>query len=598
MEQSYLEHIATIPELLDHHSRQQPKKTAYRHLSPQNAWEDSSWETLADEVSHLASSLASKGCVPGERVAILAPTSHLWHILFLAVVRLRGAVVGLNPHDANSEISRVLEQSKASVLVVLNEDVLKRLAEEKYGSLKLIVLLEGTKNGRENVCLFSELIDQPAQADQLTKFSPRPEDPVTLIYTSGTCGQPKGIIYTHKQLIAACRAVVDSLPPEMHRGSTVAWLPMANLLQQMINLYVLASGGTICFVEDPRMIMEALPQVNPSVFIGVPRFYEKVHAGIRNRVAKEPLFKRCLVGLALKIAHLHWTYRENERIPPLLLRLAHRLADTLVLSRLRSCMGSKMTCLFTGSAPTPAWLVRFFHAIGLPLFEVYGTSENTVFIAMNRPGAVKPGSVGKPLPYNEIRIAESGEVMVRGPGLFYGYFGEDEDRARFSEDGFLRTGDFGHFDEEGFLFLTGRDSDLIKTSTGRRISLVRIESLLREIPGVDQVAVFGASRPFLVALFVMDLTDLERNLRSLTRDPAVAYRPAESPAIRKYLEQKLEELKDKLPSYAQIGSFSVLPEPFTAEKEELTTNLKMRRHKIEEHYRELIEEMYQQQQNN
>jgi long-chain acyl-CoA synthetase len=374
-----------------------------------------------------------------------------------------------------------------------------------------------------------------------------------MIFSSGTTGSPKPIVYRHMQVLVAAAALIDAYPEFRAGCRLLCWLPLANLFQRMLNFCAIATGATTYMIGDPRTVMAHVAQASPHLIIGVPRFYEKIHSGIEARIAALPKPASALSRWALRTAI------RGRRTG-----LRHALADRLVLRRLRAIFGTNIRYFISGSAPMPRWLLDWFEAIGLPVFEAYGMSENIVPISMNRPGAYRAGTVGKPLPPNEVRIASGGEIEVRGPGVFQGY-GIDAERSPDEKEAeigrFWQSDDLGALDEAGFLRITGRKTELFKTSTGRWVSPAEIEARLRRIPQIDHAVALGAGRKAVIALLCVQpsarTASIQKDVAAVMQDIAVYQRPAGVLITRQSL---------------------------TIDGGELTTNLKLRRNVVETKY--------------
>jgi long-chain acyl-CoA synthetase len=318
--------------------------------------------------------------------------------------------------------------------------------------------------------------------------------------------------------------------------------------------------------------MTALPTVSPDIFVGVPRFYEKLHQGICDRIAAEPRLRRGVIRLAWSVGRRYSRHRLENRPVPLWLGCVHRIVDRTILVRVRRIMGERLRFMITGSAPTPKRLLEEFHALGWVVLEAYGLSENVLPMAMNRPDDFRFGTVGQPLPGNEIVVGHDGTIRVRGPGVFTGYLGNAEASPCDSE-GFYATGDCGRWDRDGHLLLTGRTSDVIKTSTGRRIAPAAVEASLRSVPGVDQAVLIGAGRKCLVALCSLQSTSDEMGRESL----------------RAALTEQLALINEP----ERPRAIGIVERPLSIELGELTANLKIKRGAIEKAHGELIQELYE-----
>jgi long-chain acyl-CoA synthetase len=344
-----------------------------------------------------------------------------------------------------------------------------------------------------------------------------------------------------------------------------------------MNQCALMTGSSLYMVADPLKVLDYVKEIQPDVFIGVPRFYEKVASGITAKVNQEKGAKGAIAREALRIGAQYAAVVRAGKTPPLGLQLRHRLADRMVLGRLRSMLGDRLQYLISGSAPIAPSVLEFFQSFGWLVLEAYGLSENILPMAMNTPNAYRYGTVGKVLSDNEIRLDADGEVMVRGPGLFTGYYGDAESFARVSENGFYRTGDYGSVDDAGFLRLTGRKSEIIKTSAGRRIALPPIESSLREIPWIDHAMVLGSGRKCLAALVTVDKAALSSAGVSV-----------HAPQFRDALLTRI----NLMTRHEQPAAAIVLQRPFSVDGGELTPNLKLRRMEIERKYKAAIDGLY------
>jgi long-chain acyl-CoA synthetase len=338
--------------------------------------------------------------------------------------------------------------------------------------------------------------------------------------------------------------------------------------------------------------MQTIREVRPTIFVAVPRFYEKFHEGLQLKLGSGTAFGRRLLdrALAAQTRLLQPPTCEGRRT--WLRRLEAAALDACVLRRIRSALGGRIRYLITGSAPTAPWLLEFFQAAGLPILEAYGVSENTIPIAANRPEELRFGSVGRPLSGNDVRLADDGEVLVRSAGMFRGYLGAERE-SRFTADGFYCTGDLGRFDDDGFLYLTGRKAELIKTSTGRRISPVRVETVYRQSPLFEQFVTIGNGRRFLSALIVLNEQAVAGALRKSGGSvPHRSIRSSGDSQVAEIVQTELERLGQELPPQERVARFAILPRPLSIEAGELTPTLKLRRAVIEANHQELIDPLY------
>jgi long-chain acyl-CoA synthetase len=573
--------LETVLGFLRDQAHRTPDAPSIYSRSPAGEWNAICWADLWSRIIHLANWLQKKGLVQGDRLAIISPNCLEWELIHLGALASGAVLIGVDGHDTAERIQKILDNAAVNALVVKDSSVLAKIGEKSHGA-KFIVLLSGDMDQNlPNTISWHEIWkDAKSQGDD--EFTlPKGDDPATLIYTSGTTGEPKGILYTHSQVLLACQAVIRVLPKPLPGARFVCWLPLSNLFQRIMNQCALMTGSSLYMVADPLKVLDYVKEIQPDVFIGVPRFFEKVASGIRSKVTHEKGLKRAVAGFALEVGARRASALRAGKSPSLTMNLQHRLADRIVLRRVRGLFGDRLQYLISGSAPMAPWVLEFFQSLGLLVLEAYGLSENILPMAMNTLTSYRFGTVGKVLPENEIRLNSDGEVLVKGPGLFNGYHGDAESYSRVSEDGFYRTGDYGSFDDAGFLRLTGRKSEIIKTSAGRRIALPPIESTLREIPWVDHALVLGSGRKCLAALVTVDRNALPGSATGLS---------AHEPRLRADLLASI----NRLGRHEQPAAAILLLRSFTIDGGELTPNLKLRRMEIERKYGLAIENLYAQ----
>lgn len=566
--------MKTVLECLRDTAREAPDGLAiFSHA--ESGWSGVTWKQVWDSVVALSIEFTARGLAAGDRLAIIAPNSLQWEITHFAALAAGAVVVGLDAHDTSERLQIVLRHAGITALVVDNESVLAKLGNTADHA-KFVVLLSPTDQRRRDAAhlTWDQIAHQGSENLPTQPDLPKINSPATIIYTSGTTGEPKGILYNHGQLAFACETIIATLPKARPGARFVCWLPLSNLFQRVMNLCAIASGSSIYVVANPLKVLDFVSAIEPDVFIGVPRFYEKLALGIKSKVAEERGLKRIFANYALSVGDRYATLRRAGSVPGIALQLQHKLVDRLVLRRLRGLMGHRLQYLVSGSAPIPKWILEYFASFGWLVLEAYGLSENILPVAMNTPGAYQFGSVGKLMPGSELRIADDGELMVKGPGLFAGYLGVPGSFEAVSEEGFYRTGDIGRLDETGFLKLTGRKSEIIKTTAGRRIALPAVESVLRELPWVDHAVAFGSGRKCLVALLTINGGDQSAADTHTRRAELAAH------------------IDTKLSQHERPAAVMLLSQPFTIDGGELTPNLKLRRMEIEKKYQPLIEELF------
>jgi long-chain acyl-CoA synthetase len=521
------------------------------------------------------------GLKAGDRLAILARTCPEWQAAEMAGLLVGGVIVGVDPHSSVDLVAHIFERARIKALVVDGPTSLVKIPRDLLGQLKFVVSMQdpGMAGAGTRVVHWSALQTR-AKPNSVGNHFPAANDAAALIYTAGTTGAPKGILFTHAQIVSGCRAIRDAFPQLGQGDSTLCWLPMAHLFQRMMNLVAMTCGVTTYFVEDPHQIMACIQETRPTVLVAVPRFYEKLCEGIQERLAAQTGWQKRLLDWTLAAGRKRSRALAARGSVPWSLQVWHMLLDRLVGTRIRTVLGGNIKFMITGSAPIAPWLLEYMDSIGFLVLEAYGISENTVPIAANRLDGYRFGSVGKPLSENQLHFAKDGEILVKGPGLFHGYENDERGAGVFTADGFYPTGDYGRLDSDGFLILEGRKEDIIKTSTGRRISPARVEAVYRRCPHVDQVVVFGNGRQHLTALVTPRI------------DGAGPSREAK-PEIRELIHHEMEAIGDELASYERVRAFAVLPRALTIADGEITPTLKLCRARIASNHASVIEGLYE-----
>lgn len=536
-----------IPELLLLRRAMSPDRPACCYQLADGSWTMQTWSEYVADVERVAADFCSRGMAPGDRLAIVIPTCREWELANQSGLANGAVILGIDPRTAIDELVWVLRHAEANWLVA-TPGVLAALPESQRLALRgVVVLAESPAQAGEHRLRWPDrsAIAPPQPSMQTLVAQRNPDDLATIIYTSGTTGVPKGIAVTHRQITVACQAIVEAFPELDETDTTVCWLPLTALFQRMLNMVAVARGIATYFLEDPRRMLESLSEISPTFLIGVPRFYEKLQATLRD---------------APNDAALEWRKR--------------------------------LKYMITGSAPLGKTVLEDLHARGVLVLEAYGVTENTVPMAANRYDQYRFGSVGKPLSQNELRFDADGEILVRSPGLFANYFREPPPTDRFTEDGFYRTGDCGYLDPDGFLYLTGRKTELIKTSTGRRIAPISIEFAYGRSPYLDQVVVAGDGRKYLVALVALNRPCIDRYLAE-SGAPSDVEQPRSLALIKELVLREFERWGTQLAPHERVLAVGILPEPLTAARGEITSAGKLRRAAIAANYGDLLEELYQ-----
>lgn len=592
-------------------------KVAFRFPVPSpsgepEVWESLTWAQAHDRVRNIALGLHSLGVTSQARCAIISNTRVEWILADLAVLCAGGASTTVYPTSTPPDCAYIVSDSGSMVAFVENdEQVDKLLAQRSHmPGLSKIVSFEGTAGADDDWVM--SLAELEATGSRLAEEKPdlfeelvssvRPDHLATLIYTSGTTGRPKGVRLAHSNWLYEARAMVD-LDEELRTQGweligeddvQYLWLPLSHVFGKLMEVAQLRTGFTTAVDGRVDKIVENLAVVRPTFMAAAPRIFEKVYNKVvlqakEGGAAKYAIF-RWAVGVADRVSRV----REQGGEPRGLLAVQHRIAHKLVHSKLHARFGGRLRFFISGSAPLAPDIGRFFYGAGITILEGYGLTETTAGAFLTRPNDVRFGYVGLPLPGTEVRIAEDGEVMLRGECVMQGYHNlSGSTEAVLTEDGWFATGDIGEL-ENGRLRITDRKKELIKTSGGKYVAPQKIESRFKALcPYVEHLMVHGDRRPYCVALVSLDPEAIgawaaEQGLDSLDHRSL-----SKEPAVRAMLQEAIDELNKDLPQFETIKYFTVLPNQLTVEQGEITPSLKMRRRIIEDRYAELLDEMYQ-----
>jgi long-chain acyl-CoA synthetase len=559
-----------------------------------------SYSELGTIASEIARGLIALGVQAGDRVAILGLTCADWTLADCGV-QVAGAVVAPIYHtNSPEECGYVLRHSDAKVVLCENAAQAAKV-DQVRGScpeLEQIVLFD---DGREDALTIDRLrrlgaeVPPDAVAERLAALTP--DDIATLVYTSGTTGPPKGCMLSHANFLATTRMYAEQLHFNASH-SLYQFLPLAHVLARVAQAVALSVGARIVYwTGDPAKIIDELRETAPTHFPAVPRIYEKIHGSVLGRIATGPAPQRRAQRLLFE-----WAVEQGARtrralregkLPDPLTDLQYRIADRLVLSNVRRVFGPRLELCMVGAAPVARELLEFFDACGVLVLEGYGLSETCAAATVNTADAVRFGTVGQPLPGTEVRIEPDGEILIRGPHVFKGYFKDpDATDDALTADGWLRSGDLGAIDKDGFVRITGRKKDLIITSSGKNITPVNVESELRESRYISEAVVFGDDRPYLVAMLTLDCDEAAKLAESLgiENDAATI---ARDPRVHDELQREVDEVNAKFARIEQIKRFGILDHDLTQREGEVTPTLKVKRAFVYDKYGDFFARLYE-----
>jgi long-chain acyl-CoA synthetase len=414
----------------------------------------------------------------------------------------------------------------------------------------------------------------------------------TLIYTSGTTGEPKGVMLTHANLSSNS---IESLRSHVVQPGDLGleFLPLSHVYERTVGYGYLSKGVTIAYVENIESVGQALQEVHPTMAAAVPRLFEKIYGGIIEKGRREHGLKRKIFDWALRVAHDSVPWRAYDKTPSAGLKMRWSVADQLVFSKIRAGLGGRLRTFVSGGAPLSPALAEFFWSVGIPVYQGYGLTETSPVVTSNRPDDHKVGTVGRPIPTVQVRIADDGEILVKGTCVMQGYFGKPEaTKAVISPDGWLATGDIGRLDADGYLIITDRKKELIKTAGGKYVAPAPIENSLKTSPYILNAIVVGDQRKFCSVLVVLNAPVAQMEAKKQGREFASPSQMLTDSWVRDLLSREIERLTANLAQYEKPKRFAVLEQDFTTANGELTHTLKMRRRIIEERYQDVIAKLY------
>ncbi|NNE19921.1 MAG: long-chain fatty acid--CoA ligase [Myxococcales bacterium] len=580
----------TIPNRLLQRAKKTPNDPAY-YVRQGGTWKPTNWGTYSDQVTQAGRALVALGFEPGQTVCILGFNRPEWAVMDIATMGTGGAPAGIYTTCSPVEVRYIVAHADAPVILVENEDQWRKVLAERANmpNLKHVVTMKGCPAiADEMVMSWEEFMakgdDVETQAYLDRVQSLKPEALATLIYTSGTTGPPKGVMLSNENL-AWTSNVAISITTISSNDCALSYLPLSHIAEQMFTLHIpITTGARVYFAESIEAVPENLKEVQPTIFFGVPRIWEKFHAGISAKLKEATGVKAKLVKWAMKVG---W---EANQTPDGSKGLQFQLADKLIYSKLLPAigMGNARVCV-TGAAPIAREVLEFFAGLNLVILEVYGQSEDSGPTSFNTPSRYRFGSVGPALPGVEVKIAEDDEIMVKGPNVFLGYYKDQGATDATLSDGWLHSGDLGAFDRDGFLNITGRKKDIIITAGGKNITPKNLESGIKNHPLIDEAVVIGDRRKYLSALVTIDAEAGPAWAAANGEDASALHKNAK---LRASIQAHIEEMNKEFARVEQIKKFTILKRNFTVEDGELTPTLKVKRAKVNDHFAEDIEAMY------
>jgi len=588
-----------VPELLLRRVELTPDAEAFRYLE-EGAWRSLSWREAMGRIRAVSGGLLSLGLEPEERVAIFSSTRIEWLLADFGILCAAGATTTIYPSSTGEEAAYILADSESAVVFAEDDAQVEKVRRAELPRLRAVVTFEGRPSGDGVVVTWPDLLEKgrsydaknPGRLDQVAHL-PGPASLATLIYTSGTTGRPKGVELTHDCWVSQSAAVEKSGILDHANALQLFWLPLAHSFGKMIGTAQLRIGFATAVDGRVERIMENLAALRPTFVCAVPRVFEKMYAKVMASVRDAGPTRRALFRWALAVGRQRsQRLRDGRPIGPLQ-ALAHRAADRLVFSRIRGLFGGRLEFFVSGSAPLSREVADLFDAVGVRILEGYGLTESSAGTHVNLPWKTRVGTVGPPLPGVEVSLAEDGEILLRAPWVMRGYHRMLEETREALVDGWLRTGDIGQVDAQGYLTITDRKKDLIKTSGGKYVAPQELEGRLRALsPWLSHAVIHGDRRSYCVALLTLDEEAIRKWARLNGLGELTLAELSRHPEVHALVQRAIADLNATLPRYATVKRFAVLERDLSEQHGELTASQKVKRKVVEERFRAVLDSLY------
>jgi len=566
-------------------------------------YEGISYDDFKKNTDKFAFGLASLGIKRYDKVAIISENRPEWVFSDMAILGLGAIDVPIYPSLTASSTEFILNNSESKGVIVSNKFQLNKILKikDKCKYLNFIVVFNeiDEETQLKNLYVFKDvqemgkaLMEKQPEYFKQSRQKTNGNDLCTIIYTSGTTGEPKGVMLSHKNIISNVNSALETFPIN-EKDIFLSFLPLCHIFERMAGYYsAFISGSTVCYAESIEAVAQNMIEVKPTIITTVPRLFERIYSKIMKNVESQSSSKQKIFYNAVETGKKYASAKKDGDIP-FGLRIKHSLAEKLVFKKLQEKTGGRLRFFISGGAPLSRMLGEFFEAVGILIIEGYGLTEASPVLVANKVDDYKFGTVGKPFPGVEIKLAKDGEILARGPNITQGYYKNKKETEATLKEGWLHTGDIGVFDADGFLIITDRKKHLFKTSAGKYIAPTPIENLFLMNKFIDQFVLIGDKRMFLSALIVPDFEALKEYADTHKIPYSDVKELVKNEEIYNLVKNEMSKIQKKLANYEKVRKFVLLDKPFSLESGEITPSLKVRRQYVEERYHALIEEMYQ-----
>ncbi len=583
-----------IAEFLNTNTEKFPRKSAIGYKKKEK-WTEMSWPQFRRMVFKTANSLQNSGISAGDRVAIFADNSAEWIVFDLAILSLGAITVPIYSTNNKEQAKYILDESECKIILVGNQEQYDASYEISLQSSflnKIIVTKKAVWIKKENTQYLEDFIKKSKEDFQIVNRED--EDLATIIYTSGTTGVPKGVMLSHGNFHQSVEAHFDFFKFKNFENETsLAFLPLTHIFERSWTMLCLYGGAKVYFLENTKLIAKALEEVKPTLMCAVPRFYQKIYAGVHDMLEKSSPTKKKIFNWAISHGTQVAELRRLDQPIPFALNLKNKIAGILVFNKIKKKMGGKLWFMPCGGASVSAEVTEFFEALGIHVTVGYGLTETTATLTCFPFHHFVHGSAGIPIGDTEIKIGENNEILAKGSGIMKGYYKKPAETAEvFTSEGFFRTGDAGKFDEAGNLFITDRIKDLMKTSNGKYITPQPIENLLSNNHLINQAMIIAEGKPFVTALIVPNFESLQEQITKMNIPFTNWEELVNLDKIKELYREKMEEIQKSLSGFEKVKKFILMPAEFEISSGEITPTLKVKRNVILKKYEALIDKMY------
>ena len=588
----------TVPKAFWFHVKQKPESVAnWQKLN--GVWEPQTWQEYGALAKQIGLALKSSGMEKADKISILSQCRMEWVACDMGIIGMGGITAPIYHSNTPEQVQYIVEHSEAKFIFLENQEQLDKMLKiwNRLPNVKKIIVFDSyVPKDIPNVTTLNKFIQTGVDDDSFEEHieDSDPNDAISFIYTSGTTGNPKAGVISNSNVISSIEHLPEMLDISQN-DLTVAYLPLAHIAERLLGHFLkLVYGNQTAFAESIEDMPNNVRQVGPSIFFGTPRVFEKFYAKIATAISDATSFQKKIYHWAISIGK---EISISDGSNSFFLKSKGWLAKFLIYNKIMDIFGGRIRYMISGAAPISPDIINFFKWMNITILEGYGMTETTGIISINLPHAVKIGSVGKPYPNTKIKIAEDGEICVMAPQNIKNYFNNKDATDRLLESNnngnyWLRTGDVGYIDDDGYLFITDRKKDILITAGGKNVAPQYIENLLKTIPYISQSMVYGDAKPYLTALITLD----DDEITKFARDRKILYQDlsdlSQKRVVVQLINNEIQFINEKLPSYETIKKFKILEEDFDQDKDELTPTFKVKRKVVIDNYKILLESMY------